>query len=127
MEVKKNKLKLKDISKYGSELISIEEKIIKVPQMIVTKINQPIILYGYKNESNDLLEVYYLKDSGELGEMITEKCGIIKAANSTDWILITPVNHNLMARYFVKYYRLAKVEVSAFKSGNKVIYIKEYL
>lgn len=126
MDFKKVIIKLGDGDKIG-ELISIEEKIIKVPRMIIVKSNKPIILYGYKNEDDDQLEVYRLQDDGKLGEMITEKCGIIKAANSTDWILITPVNHNPMACYFVKYYRLAKVEVSAFKSGGEVIYIKEYL
>lgn len=128
MDFKKVILKLgdRDEIKIG-ELISTEEKIMKVSRMIMAKSNKPIILYGYKNEDDDQLKVYRLQDDGKLGEMITEKCGIIKAANSTDWILITPVNHNPRARYFVKYYRLAKVEVSTFTSGGEVIYIKEYL
>lgn len=128
MDFKKVILKLGNRDKIEiGEVISREEKIMKVPRMIMAKSNKPIILYGYKNEDDDQLKVYRSQDDGKLGEMITEKCGIIKAANSTDWILITPVNHNPMARYFVKYYRLAKVEVSAFKNGGEVIYIKEYL
>ncbi len=128
MDFKKVILKLGDRDEIEiGELISTEEKIMKVPQMITVKSNKPIILYGYKNEDDDQLKVYRLQDNGKLGEMITEKCGIIKAANSTDWILITPVNHSLRARYFVKYYRLAKVEVYTFTSGGEVIYIKEYL
>ena len=128
MDFKKVILKLGDRDEIEiGELISTEEKIMKVPQMITVKSNKPIILYGYKNEDDDQLKVYRLQDNGKLGEMITEKCGIIKAANSTDWILITPVNHNPSAHYFVKYYRLAKVEVYTFTSGGEVIYIKEYL
>lgn len=126
MDFKKVILKLGDGDKIG-ELISTEEKIMKVPRMIMAKSNKPIILYGYKNEDDDQLKVYCSQDDWKLGEIITEKCGIIKAANSTDWILITPVNHNPRARYFIKYYRLAKVDVFTFTSGGEVIYIKEYL
>lgn len=128
MDFKKVILKLgdRDEIKIG-ELISTEEKIMKVSRMIMAKSNKPIILYGYKNEDDDQLKVYRLQDDGKLGEMITEKCGIIKAANSEDWILITPINHDSMAHYFVKYNPLAKVEVSTFTSGGEIIYIKEYL
>lgn len=128
MDFKKVILKLGNRDKIEiGEVISREEKIMKVPRMIMAKSNKPIILYGYKNEDDDQLKVYRSQDDGKLGEMITEKCGIIKAANSTDWILITPVNHNPRACYFVKYYRLAKVEVYTFTSGGEVIYIKEFL
>lgn len=126
MDFKKIILKLGDRNEIG-ELISTEEKIMKVPRMIVAKSNKPIILYGYKNEDDDQLKVYYLQDDGKLGEMITEKCGIIKAANSEDWILITPINHDSMIHYFVKYERLAKVNVSTFESGHEVIEIKEFV
>ena len=128
MDFKKVILKLGDRDEIEiEELISTEEKIVKVSRIIMAKSNKPIILYGYKNEDDDQLKVYRLQDDGKLGEMITEKCGIIKAANSEDWILITPINHDSMAHYFVKYNSLAKVEVSTFTSGGEVIYIKEYL
>ena len=126
MNFKEVILKLGDRNEIG-KLISTEEKIMKVPRMIVAKSNKPIILYGYKNEDDDQLKVYYLQDDGKLGEMITEKCGIIKAANNEDWILITPINHDSMIHYFVKYERLAKVNVFTFESGHKVIKIEEFV
>lgn len=126
MDFKKVIIKLGNGDKIG-ELISIEEKIMKVRRMITVKSNNPIILYGYRNEDDDPMSVYRLQDDGTLGEMITKKCGIIKAANSEDWILIPPNNHNSMSYYFIIYYRLAKVDVFTFESGGEVIYIKEFI
>lgn len=126
MDFKKVILKSGDRDEIG-ELISTEKKIMKVPRMIIAKSNKPIILYGYKNENDDQLKVYYLQDDWKLGEMITEKCGIIKAANSEDWILITPINHDSMVHYFVKYERLAKVNIFTFESGHEVIEIEEFV
>lgn len=126
MDFKKIIIKLGNGDKIG-ELISTEEKIMKVPRMITVKSNKPIILYGYKNEDDNQMKVYRLQDNGRLGEMITKKCGIIKAANSEDWILIPPINHNSMSYYFIKYYRLAKVDIFTFESGGEVIHIKEFI
>lgn len=127
MDFKNAIIKLPNLPSYNFKIINEQEGIRIVPKIITVKAYAPVILYGYKNESIYQLVVHTIKANGELGKEITGKCGIIKAANDGDWILILPTSCNPSTRYCVKYDRLAKVKIITFESGSEIICIKEIL